>query len=310
MNFFTSLFAPSQPKKAVIPTYQVKVNEHEAFDSKLSELAQFIQSESNIAKLFSNGEHGGELDFSSFGHFNINRADDNNLIRHTMEQYNNQLHRLQTTDFKLSLSFVIGLVAIALSPLSAGLSILIAATAFAYFGYQLKHREDVRESYIESQQNMTNVYIWAMNDTNAKITLEGQDLPTLESCNHDSARFATEVQKSLHPQITAMHNLFNPMLSDQNIWHYTRNDLDEAITIDKSAREENAVANETTTKMQLSLSYLLYGQHQGTPVQVAKGLAEIIRRAFVDIGTSVYNAFSSNADKSEQEQFATQIKGI
>lgn len=297
------MFGLFSSKPSTFEAVSLAANEEQAqFKGQLHQLALFIRTPQNREILFS-GEKGGEINFagSPLQHFDIHKPAHSALLKHTLNQYETQLKKLQTTDFKLGLSLVMGLVAIALAPLSMGFTTLLSAVAFSFFGYYCKAREDSREAYVSAQQDMTNVYIWAMNDPQATITAQGKRLPA-ESAIADQTEFAKAVQDSLDPQIVVMHNVVNPMLSDQNIWHYTRNDLDQAITIDKAARNEDAVANETTTKLQLSLSYLLYGEHQGSSVQVAKGVAEYAKRAVVDLAHQVHQVFSSK-EPAAAEQF-------
>ncbi len=259
----------------------------------LTQLAEFIQSPENLSLIYDNGDKGGEINFSNgpLGHFDINKVDHYTLLNYTIEAFQSKLNKLQVVDFKICLSFVVGMVAIVLSPLSLGLSALISAAAFGYFGYQLKAREQAREQYQAAQKDMTNVYICVMNDAKAKITKADSKLPN-EDDYQDGIAFANDVHQALDHRVAILLDVFNPLLSDLNIMHYTRNDIDFAITQGRNLKNDQAVENETTTKLQLSLSYLLYGQHEGDHFQVAKGLFELCKRTVVDMANTVYKAFA------------------
>ena len=291
MSSIFSLFSRKKNAQEIIPTLNNVAIPNNDYEEQLKNLAKFVQSEHSKNIIFSSSQ-GGELSFAKS--FNINTQDHTSLLEYTMTQYKIQLQKLQTIDFKLGLSFVVGLISIALSPLSLGLSSLLTASAFTYFGYQLKQRESVREYYTRTQQDMTNVYIWAMNDPSSILTSNNKQLPAQKSLSHDNAEYVKAVHNSFHPKIQSMHNLFNPMLTDQNILHYTCSKLENAIIDFQSDNNRHDIENETTTKLQLSASYLLYGQHQGSSVQVAKGLFEIIRRAAVDLGINLYSCVKSD----------------
>ena len=259
---------------------------------QLTALKEFIHNQENSNTLFK-GKDGGEICFDTFKykHFNSQNDISINLLDSVMTNFQTNLRKLQTIDFKISLSFTFGLVAIALSPLSMGLTTLLSAAAFSFVGYLYKSREIAREDYEVAQEQMTDVYIWSMNDTKAYVTKDGKKLP--EKGNTSDKVYASIIQNELHPKIKMMHDLVNPLLSDQNIRHYTRNSLANAITAHRSDTNQLSVKSETTTKLQLSLNYLFYGQHQGGTMQVAKGIAELSRRTVVELPSKVASVFKS-----------------
>lgn len=255
---------------------------------QLKDLANFVQTKENKANLF-NGDQGGHIKFKHcpLNHFNIKKSDHKEILKHGLDQFQTKLKKLQTIDFKLGLSFTTGLLAIALATFTFGLSTLISGAAFGYFGYILKAREEARNEYITSQQQMTNIYIWAMNDSDAIISIDGKKITDMDNL-------------IFHDDIKEMHNIFNPMLSDQNIMHYTHNKIDTPIAQKRAEQNQTAIDNETTTKLQLSRDYLLYGQHQGSNIQVAKGIFELSKRSVVDLFINLKNSFTSESDAIEE----------
>ncbi len=281
------------------PTTSQESNSH---TKMLTDLANFIQTKANATTLYNAGDKGGNIDFSelSVGHFKTSNPSNLNLLNDTRRAYELKLKQLQTMDFKLGISFTLGLAAIALSPLTFGISALVSAAAFSYFGYQLKTREIIQNDYKKAQADMTIVYIWAMNDTQSTLTVNGDTLPEKTRDISDEA-YAEIIQKNLHSDIKAMHATFNPMLSDNDIWAYTRSNLDSAITMGRNASNESAIDNESTTKLQLSLNYLLYGQDQGSTLQIAKGLVSLCSQTIMNLAISLKDTVISATGMSEAD---------
>lgn len=275
---------------------------------KLKTLAAFIQTETNRDLLYANGSQGGHINFEALSnfsnnqlnHFNTTNQAHLNLMAFATSAYEEKLKQLQTIDFKIALSFTIGAAALAFSFLTFGFSGLIAASAFSYFGYQLAKREQARAAYQQAQADVTNVYIWAMNDTESILSNDGNAMRK-QHTNQEDAEYARYIQSYLDPTVKNMHKVVNPMLSDQDIWVYTRNDLDKAITVDRNNCNADAINNQTTTKLQLSLSYLLYGQDQGSPTQIAKGLGVMFGQTLMNIGISIKDGVLSMIGMSEKE---------
>lgn len=284
-----------------------KVEEISPHQKKLTALAEFIQTKENAEILFGEDKKGGEIDFSTLcnksdnllTHFDSQNTGHREFLNDVIEDYQVKLKKLQTIDFKLALSFTIGIAAIALAPLTFGFSAIISAVAFSYFGYQYHKREQVQENYKQAQLDMTNTYIWVMNDTQNMITKEGKALPRQD--NMTDEQFAKTVNDNLSSEVKNMHKTFNPILSDQDIWHYTRNSLDTAITVDRNVCNEESVKNETTTKLQLSLNYLLYGQNQGTPLSITKGLFIMLGQSLWSMGVSIKDGILSMIGMNEEQ---------
>jgi hypothetical protein len=303
-----SFFKSATARMSVTDEQQRKAD----LDAKIKTLAKFIYQDANYEKLKAEHSgkedglnHGGHIDFDALapqlGHFNATSEASIEVLQRSMDNYQLQLNRLKTVDFKLALSLFIGVTAIALSPLSLGLSLLASASAFTYFGYQLKAREDVREAYSDAQNDMVATYIWVMNDKKATITSKGQALPSFNP--EEPNKYPKEVQDALHPTVKRMHEICNPMFTDQDIWDYTRNDLDKAITVDRKEQTDEAIANEATTKAQLTMDYLLYGFHQGSNAQLAMGILSYVKQGVMSLAKQVSQFFAKSAAEDAVEDF-------
>lgn len=259
----------------------------------LKVLAEFIKAKDNADLLY---KQNGEINFSNcpkpFAHFNANNEESLAILTNALEQYSTKLAKLQTVDFKLALSLTIGAVAIPLSPLMFGFGVLVSTAAFIYFGKMHEQRKAVQAEYKQAQAEMTSVYIWIMNDKKASITQANKALPKRYDGQSDEA-YAQQLNNVLHPKIKQMHEIFNPMLSDQDILAYTRNDLETAITVDRNSNNEKNIKNESTTKLQLSRDYLIYGQDQGSAGQIATGIMKLFGQTLWNVGVSMKNAVVS-----------------
>lgn len=271
----------------------------------LNTLVQYIQQPENL-KVLLDSKQAGEIDFSrlQIGHFSVKKEEHRTILQTAMDKYELSLAKLQMTDFKLGLAFAFGLTALLLMPLTAGISVAIASVAFAAFGYNLSMRHQQSKAYQQAQAELTYVYIWCMNDQSAIITDEGKVLPLKDNQKYtkNNRLFAQDVYHALHPLVQRLHNLFNPMLSDHNILLYTRNDLDKAIIQARAKDKLTDIHKETTTKLNLSLSFLLYGQHQGNAVQITKGIMEMAKRAVIGSLITCKNAVCF---KQEEEMRST-----
>ena len=139
-----------------------------------------------------------------------------------------------------------------------------------------------------------------MNDAQSTLTTSGEKLPEQTADITDEA-YAKIIQTNLHSDIKAMHTTFNPMLNDNDIWAYTNSKLDSAITMDRNISNESAIDSESTTKLQLSLNYLLYGQDQGSPMQFAKGLVSLCGQTIMNLAISLKDTVLSATGMSEAD---------
>lgn len=283
---------------------------------KLSKLSAFIQTEENASKLY---DENGHIDFSTLdlgsvnasnialgaheSHFNCANKESLKILTYTLEQYTAKLHKLQTVDFKLALSLTIAAIAIPLSPLMLGFGALVSASAFIYFGMMLERRNSVQEEYKKAQNDMTAVYIWIMNDTESTISADFNPLPQ-KAKGESSEEFSASINEKLHAQVKEMHRVVNPMLSDKDLYAYTEEKLEAAITDAKKSKEDKSIENESTTKLQLSLNYLFYGQDQGSALQVSKGLLSLFGQTLLSVGVAIKDAavslsgFDKEAEKA------------
>ena len=250
----------------------------------LNKIAEFIKK--NKANLYDQNQdlNFDDLD-SKIKHFNIKEPSHVAILNNAMEQYEEKLQKLKSHDITFVLSLTFALAASLLSPLLFGLGHLASAAGFFYAGMLFVERKNIQAEYEEAQQNMTNVYIWIMNDTKSN-----------KSSMTTGNGFASEV--------IAMQKLYECMLSDSDITAFVCEAHEKGVVDAKNKKEDTAIEKQTTTKLQLSLNFLIYGKDQGSPSQVCKGLLALCGQTLMSVGISIKDAALSLTGYSQEEATA------
>ncbi len=251
---------------------------------KLSEVGEFIQLETNQKILNGNGH----IDFKQIGTFDLTDPVHRTVLSKATNDYQQNLAKLHQFDKKIAGSFILGTTALAFTPLLPFLTLLIAIPAFCYGGYQLGKREDVYSDYKKSLESLKSVYIWCLNDPNAKVDT---------NCETLDLSGGKDAFSALHGEVQDLVTTAAPMLSDKELIDFTRNDIDNELKAGLREKDEKAIANQTTSKVELSLSYLFYGSHQGGAWSILRGLFTLSKNAMVNGALTTWAYLNGKTDQ-------------
>jgi hypothetical protein len=255
----------------------------EQIELRLSQVNEFIKRESSQATINGNGH----VDFSEINSFNIANPLDRAVLNEVHHNYQTKLAQLKQFDTVVASSFLIGITGLALSTVFPALVLLLAVPAFCYGSYKLGQRDNLFSKYQQALVNLKTTYIWCLNDTQASVGAENE---ILDLTSNDDA-FG-----SMHTDVQQLVSAAAPMLSDKELLDFTRNDIDHELKQQLDDLNAEAINEQTTTKAQQSLNYLLYGSHQGSEWQVLRGVFMLSRDAVVNGATSVWSYLNGQSD--------------